>query len=222
MRRDPTMLLPDESGSVFVEFAILLPIVVTVLFGSVDLLYAFYQWNAAAKAVEVGARIAAVSDPVAVGLNGLSNVAVLSGVNTGSAMLSFSVICNGLVAACSCTGMCAGITESSYSAAAMNRIIFGRGSAGCGDATSYYTTGMCDVLPSIGAANVVIKYQQTGLGYAGRPGGAVPTITVSLQNMSFQFFFLRSLGVSFRMPPMTTTITAEDLCSGGVNGSCGS
>ena len=222
MRRDPTILLPDEIGSVLVEFAILLPIVVLVLFGSVDLLYAFYQWNAAAKAVEVGARIAAVSDPVAVGLNSLSNVAVLNGVNTGGTMPSFSVICNGLVAACSCTGMCGGITESSYSAAAMNRVLFGRGSVGCGDATSYYTTGMCDVLPSIGAANVVIKYQQTGLGYAGRPGGAVPTITVSLQNMSFQFFFLRSLGVSIQMPAMTTTITAEDLCSSGVNGSCGS
>ena len=30
---------------------------------------ALYQWNAAAKAVEIGARIAAVSDPVASGLN---------------------------------------------------------------------------------------------------------------------------------------------------------
>ncbi len=222
MRRHPTILLADEIGSVFVEFAILLPIVVTVLFGSVDLIYAFYEWNAAAKAVEVGARIAAVSDPVAVGLNGLSNVAVLSGINTGGAMPTFSVICDGLVAACSCTGMCAGITANSYSAAAMNRILFGRGSAGCGDAISYYTTGMCDVLPSIGAANVAIKYQQTGLGYAGHPGGPLPTITVSLQNMNFQFFFLRSLGISIRMPLITTTITAEDLCSGGANGSCGS
>ena len=66
----------DETGAVFAEFAILLPIVVTIVCGSVDFLYAFYQWNAAAKAVEVGARIAAVSDPVASGLNNLANQAV--------------------------------------------------------------------------------------------------------------------------------------------------
>ena len=65
----------DETGAVFAEFAILLPIVVTIVCGSVDFLYAFYQWNAAAKAVEVGARIAAVSDPVASGLNNLANQA---------------------------------------------------------------------------------------------------------------------------------------------------
>ena len=69
----------DETGAVFVEVAVLFPIIITVLFGSVDLLYAFYQWNAAAKAVEVGARIAAVSDPVASSLNRLSDQAVLNG-----------------------------------------------------------------------------------------------------------------------------------------------
>ena len=69
----------DETGAVFAEFAILLPIVVTIVCGSVDFLYAFYQWNAAAKAVEVGARIAAVSDPVASGLNNLANQAVFNG-----------------------------------------------------------------------------------------------------------------------------------------------
>ena len=52
-----TTLKYDESGAVFVELAVLLPVLITVLFGSVDLLFAFHQWNAGAKAVEVGARI---------------------------------------------------------------------------------------------------------------------------------------------------------------------
>ena len=212
----------DESGAVFVEVAILLPIIITVLFGSVDLLYAFYQWNAAAKAVEVGARIAAVSDPVATSLNGLSNQAVLNGVAPRGAMPAFIVVCDGSAASCNCAGECSGLAANSYDIAAMNRIVFGRGSAACGDTTSYYATGMCDVLTSITAANVVVVYQQTGLGYAGRPGAPVPTITVSLQNMTFRFFFLSSiLGKSIPIPAMTTTITAEDLCSGGNNGSCG-
>ena len=80
----------DETGAVFVEVAVLFPIIITVLFGSVDLLYAFYQWNAAAKAVEVGARIAAVSDPVASSLNRLSDQAVLNGTQSSQ---SNAVVC---------------------------------------------------------------------------------------------------------------------------------
>jgi hypothetical protein len=211
----------DENGAVFAEFAILLPIIVVVVCGSLDFLNAFYQWNAAAKAVEVGARIAAVSDPVAVGLNNLSNQAVLDGSIPGAPLGSFTVTCS--AESCSCTGRCGAITANSFDPAAMNRIVFGRGSAACGDAKSYYAAGMCDVLPSITAANVVIVYTHTGLGYAGRPGGPLPTITVSLQDMQFQFFFLTALlGAHIAIPPMTTTITAEDLCSQGGSGSCGS
>jgi hypothetical protein len=217
------MRLPrrDESGAVFAEFALLLPMIVLVVCGSIDFLNAFYQWNAAAKAVEVGARIAAVSDPVVPNLNNLSNQAVLNGSVPGGPLPSFTVVCRN--DACSCTGTCTGLAPNSFNRAAMDRIVFGRGSHACGDATSYYATGMCDILPSITAANVVITYNQTGLGYAGRPGGPLPTIAVSLQDMRFQFFFLTPLlGVNIGIPPMTTTFTAEDLCSSGNSGACGS
>jgi Flp pilus assembly protein TadG len=220
----PRSMRHDENGAVLVELSILLPIVITVLFGSIDVLYAFYQWNAAAKAVQVGARIAAVSDPVATGLNNLSNQVVLSGLVTpGQPMPSFQVTCDGSSETCTCVGTCADMAPNPFSHAAMNAIVFGRGSASCTDATSYYTSGMCDILPSISPANVRIVYTQTGLGYAGRPGGPVPTITITLQNLQFQFFFLSYLfGKNIAMPAMTTTITAEDLCSDGGNGSCGS
>jgi hypothetical protein len=214
-------LWDDYAGAVFAEFAILLPIVVTVICGSIDFLYAFYQWNAAAKAVEVGARIAAVSDPVAPGLNNLSNEAVLNGAMPRNPMPTFAVTCES--DACSCVGTCYDFLDGSFGSAAMNRIVFGRGSTACGDAASYYATGMCDVLSSITPANVVIVYRQTGLGYAGRPGGPAPTITVSLQNMQFHFFFLSALlGIHIAMPAMTTTITAEHLCSGVGSAYCGS
>ena len=211
----------DTTGAVFAEFAILLPVIVTIVCGSIDFLYAFYQWNAAAKAVEIGARIAAVSDPVAFGVNSLSNQALVNGANPGTAVPAFIVECRDR--SCICTGTCPGLIGNLYSPAAMDRIVFGRGSSQCGDANSYYATGMCDVLPAITADNVVIVYSQTGLGYAGRPGGPIPTITISLQNMRFKFFFLTALlGVDIAMPAMTTTITAEDLCSGGRVDSCGS
>jgi len=219
----PNAFCRDETGAVLVEISILLPVVITILCGSIDFLYAFYQWNAAAKAVQVGARIAAVSDPVAAGLNDLTNLVVLSGsVAPRRPMPGFTFTCDGRVEACTCSGNCPGISANPYNATAMNRLIFGRGSSSCTDATTYYATGMCDILPSITAANVRIVYTQTGLGYAGRPGGPVPTITVSLQDLQFQFFFLSYLlGRNIPIPAMATTITAEDLCSGAI-GSCGS
>src|SRR5258708_25915492 len=58
----------DNNGGVLVEATLMMSIMFMFVLGSVDFLFAFYQWNAAAKAVQVGARIAAVSDPVATGL----------------------------------------------------------------------------------------------------------------------------------------------------------
>jgi hypothetical protein len=97
----------------------------------------------------------------------------------------------------------------------MNTIVFGRGSSSCSDAKSGDGVGMCDIFPRITPANVKIVYAQTGLGYAGRPGGPMPTITVSLQNLPFQFFFLRGLmGFhDFQIPASTVSLTAEDLSS---------
>jgi hypothetical protein len=214
----------EDAGAVLVEVSILLPIIIALLCGSIDLLYAFYQWNAAAKATAVGARIAAVSDPVAFGLNNLSNQVLLSGATDArDPMPSFKITCEGGAQSCSCLGTCAGIAPNGFDAAAMDRIVFGRGSKSCTDASSYYATGMCDILPAITPANVRIVYTHTGLGYAGRPGGPTPTITVALHDLHFQFFFLSYLlGRNILMPEMTTTITAEDLCSGGGSGSCGS
>src|SRR5262249_26268086 len=86
-------------------------------------------------------------------------------------------------------------------ATAMQTIVFGRGRTACGDATWFYTAGMCDVFKRIPPANVRIVYTQAaapaGLGFAGRPGGLVPTIKISLQNMPFRFFFLGNLLVSW-------------------------
>lgn len=210
----------DQTGAVFAEFAILMPVIVVIVCGSIDFLYAFYQLNAAAKAVEVGARIAAVSDPVAAGLNYLPDEAVLSGAQPGGPLPSFSVACSDN--RCSCSGTCTGLIDNPFNPAAMDRIVYGRNATSCSSTTSYYDTGMCNILSTITAANVVIVYTQTALGYAGRPGGPVPTITVSLTHMQLQFFFLTALlGIHIPMPPMTTTVTAQDLCSAGGNGACG-
>ena len=202
----------DEHGGVLVEVTVVIPIIFIFVLGAVDFLFAFYQWNAAAKAVELGARIAAVSAPV---VNGLQNA-------TGSGSSSvpqplpvpyFKVTCS--AGGCSCIGNCPGV--GGYNAAAMNTIVFGRGSSACNDATSSYYAGMCDVFGRVAPAKVRIVYEQTGLGFVGRPDGPVPTITVSLQNLPFQFFFLGGLMSFANIPniPASATITGEDLNSSG-------
>jgi Flp pilus assembly pilin Flp len=203
--------LRDQQGSVMVEVTIMLSIALVLVLGAIDFLLLFYQWNAAAKAVQTGARLAAVSDPVASGLNNLSQAVMSASVPPGAAMPNFVVTCDGRTATCTCNGVNA--CRGGYDRAAMNTIVFGRGSSSCSDAKSADVVGMCDIFPRITPANVKIVYAQTGLGYAGRPGGPMPTITVSLQNLPFQFFFLRGLmGFhDFQIPASTVSLTAEDL-----------
>jgi hypothetical protein len=208
-------LLRDQRGAVMVEVTIMLSLTLVLVMGGIDFLLLFYQWNAAAKAVQIGARLAAVSDPVASGLNDLSRAVVSVSVPPGAAMPKFIVTCDGRTATCTCNSgrACRGV--KSYDRAAMSTIVFGRGRSSCSDARSAGEVGMCDIFPRITPANVKIVYAQTGLGYAGRPGGPMPTITVSIQSLPFQFYFLGGL-IGFRnlqIPASTTSITAEDLSS---------
>jgi Flp pilus assembly protein TadG len=213
----------DERGGVLVEATIMLTIIFVFVSGAVDFLYGFYQWNAAAKAVEIGARIAAVSDPVATGLNGLPKAVIADAVTCpgtgqpcaiGDQMPSYSVTCTGTsnsAGTCTCTGTCDGV--SGYTASAMNALVFGRDNSSCQPPQGPYSIGMCNVFDRVGIANVTITYTQTGLGFAGR-SNPVPTITVSLRNLPFQFFFLGSLlGFGNIEIPATVTVTGEDLSS---------
>ena len=209
MGRTSARLWSDQRGSVLVETAVMLTIFFIFVLGSVDFLMAMYQWNAASKAVQIGARIAAVSTPVANGLTAITGLE--GGASPGDfPPPSFTTrTCTGAGGG-SCTG------GSTYLTAAMNRIVYGRDELiDCGHATSSYVVGMCDVFPRVTPDNVVVSYIYSGLGFAGRPGGPVPTVTVSLQGLTFQFFFLGGLmGFgNITIPPLTTTITGEDLSS---------
>jgi hypothetical protein len=208
-------LARDEDGGPLVEVAIILPILILFLFGGVDFMNALYQWNAAAKAVEIGARIAAVSDPIASGLTSIADNALSSGVASGGPMPEFTVECDGGASACSCaSGACDGM--GAYSAEAMGFLVYGRaGNNECTPPASQYFAGMCNLHPAIAPQYVTVVYKQTGLGYAGRAFGPVPTITVSLNAASsktklpFRFFFLPLAAIA--MPQVTTTITGEAL-----------
>jgi Flp pilus assembly protein TadG len=212
---DIIRLARDRNGAVLVEVAVMMTIMFVFILGSIEFLFVFYQWNAAAKAVQVGARIAATSDPVAVGLRALSSAVAGTLSPPGGPMPNFTVTCDGSTETCTCSTAQVCPAGGGYSAEAMNTIVFGRGSSSCSDATTSYDAGMCDIFSRITPANVVVVYTQTGLGFAGRPGGPVPTVTLSLQHLPFQFFFLSSLmGFNnLQIPALTTSIVGEDLSS---------
>ena len=186
----------DIKGSVLVEVSVMLPIMIFFVLGSIDFLFAFYEWNAATKAVQVGARIASVSNPVMTNLNALSAALASRTLRPGSAMPSFTVTCDGGTATCTCEGTCQVGGVIGFNAAALNTIVYGRGSSACGDATSSYTAGMCDVFNRITPANVRIEYRQfaapAGLGYVGRPGGPVPTIKGLIAEHTVPLFLSRN------------------------------
>jgi Flp pilus assembly protein TadG len=206
-------IIRDSDGAVLVEVTVMMTIIFVFILGSIDFLLLFYQWNMAAKAAEIGARIAAVSDPVAAGLNQTASSGSLGGSLPSFTVSCTSSIADGSAGTCTCSGTCTNV--GSYTPAPMQAVVFGRGSASCTDGNSTYNVGMCDIFTRIDATNVRITYTQTGLGFAGRPGGVVPTITVELRNMPFQYFFLGGLlgFANINIPTVRTTITGEDLCS---------
>jgi hypothetical protein len=95
----------------------------------------------------------------------------------------------------------------------MSRLRFGGGDASCQTVAPGGVAGMCDVFPRIQARNVIVTYRHTGLGFAGRPGGPVPTVSVELTGLTFDFVFLDALlgFASVNVPNVRTTATGEDL-----------
>jgi len=93
----------------------------------------------------------------------------------------------------------------------VNKIVSGRAGGACGLAGhNTYTLGMCDLF-NLAGASVTITYSDTGLGFCGRPGGPVPTITVTVQNTQFRHFFLAGLYPALNLTTAQATITGEDL-----------
>jgi len=192
----------EESGATMLEMTLVISVLLITVLGFVDFGNALYQWNQASKAVQVGARLAAVSDPVAAGLKTAVD-ALNADVTPGEASEFFSVDCDGATSECSSDEL----ADLTFDDDDLDRILNG----GSGDRR---VPGMRDIFPRIEPENVVISYTYSGLGYAFRPGGPIPTISVRLQSLNFDFFFLGGL-LGFgqlQIPAMTGTITGEDLC----------
>jgi hypothetical protein len=200
----------DQRGTATVEFTIVALLFLLLTFGLVEFGNMFWQYNSAAKAAHLGARLAAVSNPVWGELPSLESTGT-----PGSAWeIDYTVTCDGDSADCD------GTYSGDYDETAMECLVFGRSETTppcdteCDPAgIDADEAGMCDRFGRIAPENVIVTYSHTGLGFAGRPGGPVPTVTVQLTDLEFEFLALGDLlGLQdVTMPPFTVTMTGEDL-----------
>ncbi len=189
----------DEHGASAAEFALVLPLFLLFLLGTIDV--GLYAWtiNQQEKATQMGARWAAATDMVPSGLINHS-FAVSEAVPQGSVvpLANFpGVTCDNTGCTCKAGGTCSfAVAPGTQGSAAFTAIV----------------TRMQDFRSSITPEKVVIDYDWSGLGYSGDPTGpdVAPFVTVRLRNMTYQPITLLLFGGEVGLPETPYTITSED------------
>lgn len=194
----------DERGGSAAEFALLVPVMLLILFTIIDV--GAYGWtiNMGEKSTHMGARLAVVTDSVDSAMASYDFVGkTVGGVTyTQGDLIQASALgvetCNST--SCTCSPACP--WTPTYDSTAFNRIVA--------------RIQMID--PKVTAANVVVEYRGSGLGYAGDPSGMdiAPLTTVKLQNMTYTPVVLAVFKVAVKLPSFSYSLTAED-ASGSVS-----
>jgi hypothetical protein len=191
--------LRNQRASSAAEFALVLPLFLLLLLGTIDV--GRWMWNIGQveKATQMGTRYAVVTDMVPSGLFNYS-FAINGGVPQGTVVPQTSfpgVTCTstGGTVSCSCApgGSCAfGLAADQ---AAFNRIV----------------TRMNTFYGGIGPDNVRIDYSWSGLGFAGDPNGSDvdPIVTISVQDLAFRPISLGTLA-NLGLPGTSHSLTMED------------
>jgi Flp pilus assembly protein TadG len=203
----------DESGGTLVEYGMVAPLLMLLIVGAIDLSYLLFQWQGAAKATQIGARLAAVMDRAAPNLANFDGTGNGSTAKVGDACMTISTgtinpACNfGTVTCTSTTCTCTGGTCKDNT---------GKAISGAPGAT--FTTilkQMQIVLPQLAATNLQLQYTANGFGVVGFPASA--NVTISIIGLKYQFFALSAFEpvfpTSMSIPTSSATLVSEDLKS---------
>ena len=189
----------DNRAASAAEFALVLPLLLIFLLGTLDVGRLMWTWNRAEKATQMGVRYAVVTDIVAGGLGSYS-FAVDGGVPQGDVVdtdIFGSMTCN-LTDDCTCTG------------------------SGCdaawtldSDTFAELVARMQAFLPEIEPENVEVEYTNVGLGYSGDPNGpdVAPLVTVRFredQPITFTPITLILFDTTITLPSFSAALTLED------------
>jgi hypothetical protein len=187
----------EEGGVAMVETTIIAFLLIFLPFSVAEFGFAWWQWNAAEKAAQLGAQQAVTSDPLANELATFTcgNAGVLPGTPCSApGSTNFGTI------------TCSGASSSCSGGFSFNGTEFAR-----------LTARMQSVYSEITPANITVEYRDIGLGFAGRPR-PVPLVSVRLVNMTFSFIALNALIPGpITMPEFRATLTGEDLSTAGVS-----
>jgi Flp pilus assembly protein TadG len=185
-------LLRSRSGNTGFEFTLMLPLLMLLLLGFLDAARFMWSVNRAEKATHMGVRYAITTDLVAPGLGAYAFTE--SGLAQGASISTDDfegVTCD----ATSCTNKGAGPVPG-YSATAFNNIV----------------ARMRAFMPEIQPANVIVEYDNSGIGYAGDPNApdVAALVTVRLTGLNFQPITFYAFGGSVAMPSFRSALTMED------------
>ena len=163
------------------------------------------QWNQTVKALPLGARLDAVSDPLTIDFADVFPTDAADPLNNGDATPNDSTISS------TCWPGSTDPAVSGNCSAELNRIVMGSDGA-CGVAGDP-NPGICDLNWRIQPANLVVTYQRSGLGYWGRPNGPVLTMRLEVRGVTFDLPLLgHLLGLDqIGVPAHPVTLTTEDL-----------
>jgi Flp pilus assembly protein TadG len=203
----------DESGSVLIEFAVVLSLFLLLLFGFIDFGRMAFSYVTATKATEVAARQAAVNGPVCPGLPATNQRGTLNGTATA---YQFGTSCNVASGLCRepAAITCNGTSQNPTSAAIWAQVE---------DLMPYNAT----------VSNLTFTYTfDRNTGFLGGPYS--PTVTVQIQDLDFEFISplgalaglsgaddLQGLGQTFGFPSISTSLPAENLtCAPNAGPNC--
>lgn len=194
MERRKIGFFTTESGVALTEALIVMPIMVLAVAVCVEFTHVMFQWNAAAKAMQLGARKLIVSDPVTTDFATVFAFDPAQGGQLIPANSTVKSVCGAGSAACV--------------AGKLDWLVNGSG-------PGTLWPGLKAYYPSIETSNVRITYEQSGLGYHGRPTGPVVSVRIEMVDNPIDLPALSALlglaGITF--PPFTVTATTEDLSS---------
>ncbi|MDE1918791.1 MAG: pilus assembly protein [Sphingomonadales bacterium] len=198
----------NAQGASAVEFALVVPVFLLFVFGIIDV--GFYGWtlNRDEKATQMGVRMAAVTTPLT---DKLAVDFVGASVN-GQTLVQGSAIPPEALNIITCTQTTCDFTNAGS--------IFPKGTFPTNaDAFNRILHRMQKIAGNnVTAANVVVEYRGSGLGYAGDSscsGGTgclqiSPLVTVRLRNMTYTSLALQVFGASVPIPQFAATLPMED------------
>lgn len=201
----PGTFLQNTRAASAAEFALVLPLFLMLLLGTIDVGRYIWAVNEVEKATQMGARVAVATH-------------LIPGGNSTTGLKNYSFVVSG--------GLAQGSTVPQSSFPTFTCTGTSAGTVGCACSTCVFSvtpdadsqTAFAGIYARMRAAyggirpqDVSLTYSWSGLGYAGDPSGpdAVPVVTVRVSGVRFSPITGLSLA-NFRLPPSSYSLTNED------------